>query len=95
MSLTREQVRHVALLARLAVPDEQLDRVTGELVAILRYVEKLNELDTRDVEPLSHPAALSNVFRPDARTPSLPREEALRNAPRRRLGQFEVPRILH
>ena len=94
MALTREQVQHVALLSRLALTEEQVGRMTSQLDAILGYVEKLKELDTTGVEPLSHPLPLQNVFREDKPAASLDRREALANAPRQRMGFFEVPRII-
>lgn len=94
MALTREQVQHVALLSRLALTDEQTDKIAHQLDAILGYIEKLNELDTTGVEPLSHPLKLQNVLRDDKLAPSLDREEALKNAPKQRQGFFEVPRII-
>jgi aspartyl/glutamyl-tRNA(Asn/Gln) amidotransferase C subunit len=65
MAIDRETVKHVAVLARLAMTDAELDRFTEQLRAILDYIGKLNELDTSAVEPLSHALALTNVFRPD------------------------------
>ena len=94
MALTREQVEHVALLSRLALTEEQVGRMTSQLDAILGYVEKLKELDTTGVEPLSHPLPLRNVFREDKPAASLDRREALANAPRQKMGFFEVPRII-
>ena len=94
MALSREEVRHVALLARLALEEDQIEHVTKQLGEILDYIEKLNELDTDDVEPLSHPLPLSNVFRDDKPLGSLGREDSLKNAPRQRMGHFEVPRII-
>ena len=94
MAISRQEVEHVALLSRLALDEVQTERVTRQLGVILDYVEKLKQLDTEDVEPLSHPLPLSNVFRADERADSLSREDALRNAPGRRKGFFEVPRII-
>ena len=94
MALTREQVQHVALLSRLALTEEQTDKIAHQLDAILGYIEKLNELDTTGVEPLSHPLKLQNVLREDKLVPSLERDEALKNAPKQRNGFFEVPRII-
>jgi aspartyl-tRNA(Asn)/glutamyl-tRNA(Gln) amidotransferase subunit C len=94
MPLTREQVEHVALLSRLALTPEQVERATHQLDGILSYIEKLNELDTTGVEPLSHPLKVQNVFREDVRKESLSREDALRNAPRQRNGFFEVPPVI-
>jgi aspartyl-tRNA(Asn)/glutamyl-tRNA(Gln) amidotransferase subunit C len=94
MALTREQVEHVALLSRLALTEEQIERMTHQLAAILGYIEKLNELDTGGIEPLSRPLKVENVFREDKPGKSLDREDALKNAPAQRKGFFEVPRII-
>ncbi len=94
MSLTRKEVEHVALLSRLALTDEQIEQMTHQLKAVLGYIEKLGELNTDDVAPLSHPMPIHSVFREDVRQPSLPREVALKNAPKQRMGFFEVPRII-
>ena len=82
---------HVARLARLALTDEELDRLGRELNAILEAVGKVSELDLEDVEPTSHPLALVNVWAEDDPRPSLPVEEALANAPERIGDFFRVP----
>jgi aspartyl-tRNA(Asn)/glutamyl-tRNA(Gln) amidotransferase subunit C len=89
-----EQVRKVARLARLELTDAEVEEFTGQLGAILEYVEKLNELDTTDIEPLAHCLPLANVFREDAVRASLRSEKALSNAPQRDGSFFKVPRIL-
>ena len=94
MAIDKETVRHVAMLARLAAGDAELDRFTEQLSAILDYIDKLNQLDTAGVQPMSHALALKNVFRPDESGPSLPQEKALENAPEREVGFFRVPRII-
>ncbi len=94
MPITREQVEYVAHLSRLKLSEEEKDRFARQLDAILQAVEKLNELDTDGVEPLVHVAPRRNVFREDAAGESLPREEALRNAPEQSEGCFKVPRII-
>lgn len=94
MALTPKDVKHIADLAHLHLSEEETERFTHELTAILEYVEKLNELDTTDVEPLRHTIELSNVFREDRVTPSLPVEEALRNAPSRSGNYFKVPKVV-
>jgi aspartyl-tRNA(Asn)/glutamyl-tRNA(Gln) amidotransferase subunit C len=91
MAITREQVEHVARLAHLALREEEIERLTGQLGAILEAVGKVSELDLSDVEPTSHPLDLVNVWRDDAPQPSLPREEALANAPDIEQGFFKVP----
>lgn len=94
MSLSREDVAKVALLARLRLSPEELATFTGQLNSIVDYVAQLQGLDTRDVEPLAHGIEVRNVFRDDVRGPSLPREAALSNAPRRNADGFLVPAVL-
>ena len=94
MELAREDVRKVALLARLALDDEELDRQMVHLNNLLRQFEQLKGLDVTGVEPTSHSIPLSNVLREDIARSSLSREEALANAPEVRDGCFIVPRIL-
>ncbi|MCE9561829.1 MAG: Asp-tRNA(Asn)/Glu-tRNA(Gln) amidotransferase subunit GatC [Planctomycetes bacterium] len=95
MSLTLDQVRKVAILARLELPEADLIRMQSQLSAILDYVAQLEELDTEGVEPLAHPLPIHNVFRPDEPTPSLTPDEALQNAPKREKGKdyFSVPAV--
>ncbi len=92
--LTEKEVAHVAKLARLALTPEELQRFSVQLSNILAYVDELNQLDTSNVEPMSHPLDLSNVFRDDATKPSLSPDEALANAPQKRDGFFLVPPVL-
>ena len=94
MSLSADEVAKVALLARLRLAPGELELFTGQLNAIVGFVEQLGELDTADVEPLAHGVEVHNVFRDDARGPSLPREEALANAPKRNAESFLVPAVL-
>lgn len=94
MSITLKDVEHVAKLARLQISDEDAALFAGQLNAILKYAEKLNELDTNGVEPTSHPMPLSNVMREDEARPSWPIESVLRNAPDEEDGQFKVPAVL-
>jgi aspartyl-tRNA(Asn)/glutamyl-tRNA(Gln) amidotransferase subunit C len=94
MSVTIKDVEQVASLARLSFTDEEKQTLTGELNAILAYMEQLNSLDTTSVEPLSHVIELHNVFRADERVPSLPREEALKNAPAATEKFFRVPKVI-
>jgi aspartyl-tRNA(Asn)/glutamyl-tRNA(Gln) amidotransferase subunit C len=91
MAITREQVVHVAHLARLALTEEELERLVGQLDAILDAVSKVSELDLSDVPPTSHPLDLVNVLADDMPRPSLPREAALANAPQAEDGAFRVP----
>lgn len=94
MSITVEVVEHVAKLARLDLSEKEKETFTGQLNAILKYAEKLNELDTSNVEPTSHPMPLVNVMREDVTRASLPMEKVLRNAPDEEDGQFKVPAVL-
>ena len=91
MAISRDEVVHVARLARLALTDEELDRFAGQLDAILEAVGKVSELDLSRVEPTLHPLALSNVWAEDEPRPSLDVEEALANAPDREDDAFRVP----
>lgn len=92
--LDKSQVRKVAKLSRLELTETEVEEFTGQLSAILDYVEKMNELDTEDIEPLAHCLPISNVFRPDQVRESLGPEEALANAPQRDGNFFKVPKIL-
>jgi len=94
MALTREEVLHVAHLARLSLQPEEIELFTRQLNDILDYVAKLQELDTAGVPPLAHVIPVCNAFREDAVTAGLPREEALDNAPAREEGSFLVPRVI-
>ena len=94
MSLTREDVAKVAVLARLRIGPDELDTFTGQLNEIVGFVEQLQELNTADVEPLAPGVEVRNVFRDDVRGPSLSREEALANAPKRNEESFLVPAVL-
>ena len=93
MSLSLEEVRKVARLARLELSDADLVTMQTQLSAILDYVAQLQELDTTDVEPLAHPLPIANVFRPDEPAPSLPVDAALQNAPKRVGDYFGVPAV--
>lgn len=94
MSLTKDDVAKVAILARLRVGPDELPMFTGQLNSIVDHVATLQELDTDEVEPLAHGIEVRNVFRDDVRGPSLPREAALVNAPRRSQDSFLVPAVL-
>jgi aspartyl-tRNA(Asn)/glutamyl-tRNA(Gln) amidotransferase subunit C len=92
--ITPEEVRELAVLARLALSDQEIARMTGDLDAILDYVDAMRELDTTGVEPMTHAVPFDCPLRPDQVAPSLPIDEALRNAPRREASFFQVPRIV-
>ncbi|MFH5181499.1 Asp-tRNA(Asn)/Glu-tRNA(Gln) amidotransferase subunit GatC [Paenibacillus sp. TAB 01] len=94
MSISIQDVEHVAKLARLELSEQEQHKLTEQLNAILKYAEKLNELDTDQVEPTSHPMPLSNVMREDVSRPSLPIEKVLLNAPDEEDGQIRVPAVL-
>jgi aspartyl-tRNA(Asn)/glutamyl-tRNA(Gln) amidotransferase subunit C len=89
--IDREQVLHVAKLARLKLSEEEVERMTGELSHILDHVDRISQMDLDGVEPTSHVVALENVLRADVPRPSLPREAALANAPEPVDGAFRVP----
>jgi len=93
VSISREDVLHVAALARLEIPEEDVERVREELGAILEAVGKVSELDLSDVEPTSHPLDLVNQWAEDEPRPSLSREDALANAPDPVDGSFRVPAV--
>jgi aspartyl-tRNA(Asn)/glutamyl-tRNA(Gln) amidotransferase subunit C len=94
MKLNREQVEHIAWLARLRLSPEEVDRFGSQLSDILENFETLNELDTADVAPATHAIPLQNVFREDEVAHSFPRDEILANAPRKEEGFFKVKAIL-
>ena len=91
MAFTRDELLHVARLARLALTEEELERLGGQLEAILDAVSKVSELDLADVPPTAHPLDLVNVLASDEPRPSLERDVALRNAPLAEDGAFRVP----
>ena len=93
MAISREDVLHVAKLARLEIPEGEIEHVQGELGAILEAVGKVSELDLTGVEPTSHPLDLVNRWAEDEPRPSLARDEALANAPDPADGAFRVPTV--
>ncbi|NCS89368.1 MAG: asparaginyl/glutamyl-tRNA amidotransferase subunit C [Ignavibacteria bacterium CG2_30_36_16] len=94
MSVTKKEVEHIAELARLKFSDEELESYTEELNQILAYVEKLNELDTENVEPLSYPIENENTLRKDETKECVTQKEALKNAPRADDKFFKVPKVI-
>ena len=92
--ISREGVLHVATLARLAVTDEEVDVLTGQLAAVLEHAADVAALDTTGVAPTAHPVPLLNVLRDDVVQPSLDRDEVLAQAPAAETGRFRVPPIL-
>lgn len=95
MSVTRKDVEYIASLSKLKFEENELENFTHQLNDILAYVEKLNELDTENVEPLSHPVENNNVFREDELKPSITTEEALKNAPNKTEEFFRVPKVIN
>jgi aspartyl-tRNA(Asn)/glutamyl-tRNA(Gln) amidotransferase subunit C len=94
MKIDEAQVRRVAMLSRLELSDQEVSQFSTQLSAIFEYIEKLNELDTDNVEPLAHCLPVHNVFREDVPRPSLSNDAALANAPDREDEYFKVPKIL-
>ena len=94
MKITRAEVEHVARLARLELSDEEKETFTGQMDAILAYVEKLNELDTSGIVPTAHAVPMENAFRNDEERPSIGALNALANAPERAEGFFRVPKVI-
>ncbi len=92
--ISRDEVVHVARLARLDLSDEEIDRFTDQLAAVLDHAADVASLDTAGVPPTAHPLPLQNALRDDAPGPSLDREEVLSQAPAAEDGRFRVPRIL-
>ena len=92
--LTRNEVAHLARLARLAVTDEELDLFAGQLAAVLDAVAQVGKAPVEDVAPTTHAVPMTNVFRPDVARPSLPRDVVLAGAPAAEDDRFRVPRIL-
>ena len=93
-AITPEQVRHIALLSRISVDDDQVSTLSGELGGILSFFDKLQELDTSEVEPMAHAVEIRNVFGDDVPGKSLTPEQALANAPARDEDYFRVPKVI-
>ena len=94
MSVSVRDVEKMADLARLKINEDEKERMTGQLNMILKYMEKLNEVDTSKIAPLAHTQEIVNVFRDDEVKPSLPVEQALENAPERMDNYFKVPKVI-
>ncbi|MDQ7817167.1 MAG: Asp-tRNA(Asn)/Glu-tRNA(Gln) amidotransferase subunit GatC [Melioribacteraceae bacterium] len=95
MAVTIDDVKYIANLARLNFEEKELEGFTIQFNDILSFFEKLNELDTENVEPLSHPIPNQNVFRDDILNSSVSQEEALKNAPDRSYEFFKVPKVIN
>lgn len=94
MSVTKNDVKKIAELARLEFSEVELENYTSEMNKMLDYVDKLNELDTENFQPLSHPIENINVFREDEVKKSTEREDALKNAPDKSSEYFKVPKVI-
>lgn len=94
MRISKEDIEHISSLARLSLTEKEKELFGSQLSSVLDYMEKLNELDTTDVEPTSHVLPLSNVMRDDVPQPSIPREDTLLNAPDHTDKFFRVPKII-
>jgi len=94
VKISKQEVEHVAKLARLELSEQEKEQLTDQLSNILTYVETLNSIDTKGVEPTSHVLDIKNVMRDDVAKPSLTQEQALANAPDKAAGHFKVPKII-
>jgi len=94
MSITREDVKYIAALARIDVPEDKLDAMTKSLGGIVQYVEQLQSLDVSNVKPTSHAVPVGNVLRPDVVKPSLTNQEAFSFAVEAKDGSFKVPLVI-
>ena len=93
-NISKEEVKHVAHLARLAITEEDSEKFAGQLAAITNFAEQLNELDTTNVEPTTHVLPLVNVLREDKSVPGLDRDKMMKNVRDQEAGQVKVPTIL-
>lgn len=94
MKVTREDLKNVAVLSRLAIAEDKADGYIAQMDAILSYMDNLSEINTDAVKPTTYALRMENVFRKDVVKPSLDRELALSNAPLKEGGYFKVPRVL-
>jgi aspartyl-tRNA(Asn)/glutamyl-tRNA(Gln) amidotransferase subunit C len=94
MSLSEQDVRHVAMLARLALTDEEVEAMRADLNSILGHIDEIQRLDLGDVAPMAHAIKVVNVTRPDVVTPSFSQEVAVMNAPQAEGGAFLIPQIV-
>lgn len=94
MSVSKEDVHYIADLARLRFSEEEEEEMAQQLSRVLGYMEKLNELDTEDVQPMSHVLDITNAFREDKVEQRITREEALKNAPDADQAYFRVPKVI-
>ena len=94
MRIDHKQAEYVANLSRLSMSDDELDKFAEQLSGIVTYFDKLDELDTDNVEPLTNPSGLANALRADELKPSLPRDAALANSPAQAAGHYRVPQVI-
>jgi len=94
MKITKEEVLYVAHLARLDLDEESIEKFAGQIDEILGYIEKLNQVDTRNIKPTSHAIFLTNAFREDQEREHIERKLALANAPEKEDGSFVVPKVV-
>lgn len=94
MGVTKKDVENIAELAKLKFTEAELENFTPQMNEILSYMDKLNELETENVKPLSHPVEQTNVFREDILNPSITTKEALKNAPAKDEYHFKVPKVI-
>jgi aspartyl-tRNA(Asn)/glutamyl-tRNA(Gln) amidotransferase subunit C len=94
MAVSRDEVRKVSLLGRLLLSEEELDKMTAEMGRILEYMDLLGEVDTEGIDPMAHALEVSDCFRADEVCPSLPRQQALANAPNHDDECYLVPAVL-
>ena len=94
MKITKDEVMHVANLARLDMDEASIDKFADQIGTILEYVDVLNRVDTQGVTPTSHAISLTNVFREDREQKTLERDKALANAPQKEGGNFVVPKVI-
>ncbi|MCT4544253.1 MAG: Asp-tRNA(Asn)/Glu-tRNA(Gln) amidotransferase subunit GatC [Vallitalea sp.] len=94
MKITKEQVEHVANLARLNLTEEEKEEMISDMGVIIEFADRINELNIEDITPTAHVIPINNVFREDIVQPSFSRDELLKNAPNKEDGCFSVPRIV-
>ena len=92
--MTKDEILHIASLARIHLEEKELEQLTQSLDDILHYITKLQKLDVKNVSPTTHVLPINNVFRADVVKPSLPQDEALSFAPAKHKGAFKVPQVI-
>jgi aspartyl-tRNA(Asn)/glutamyl-tRNA(Gln) amidotransferase subunit C len=93
MNLSKDQASYIASLARLKLTEKEAEEFTSQLNDILQFAKQLEQLDTEEIEPMSHALAMTNILRDDVVEPSIDQEEALQNAPEKQEGMFKVPGV--